>query len=90
MRNTTITRRLRAAAILSASIALAVPAFVATPAQAGVLHKHPTAAGVGAGLVAHHMAKKSAAKGGHSLAARHPIATGVVAGVAAHHMLKKK
>ena len=85
-----MTNLLRSAAILSASAAIAIPAFLATPAQAGILHKHPTAAGVGAGLVAHHMAKKSAAKGGHSLAARHPIATGVVAGAAAHHMLKKK
>ena len=75
---------LRKAALLAAAVALAVPA------SAGVLHNHPKAAGIGAGLAAHHMAKKSAAHGGHGMMAHHPKATGVAAGVAAHHMLKKK
>lgn len=83
---TTLTRT---AALLPAVAALAVSALFAAPAQAGVLHKHPTAAGVGAGMAAHHMAKNSAAKGGHGMTARHPKATGVAAGMAAHHMLKK-
>ncbi len=79
----------RKAALLSAAVALSISAFLAAPAQAGILHKHPTAAGVGAGIAAHHMAKKSAAGGGHGMMARHPKTTGVAAGMAAHHMLKK-
>ena len=79
-------------ALLPAALA---PAFLTSPVHAGLLHKHPTAAGVAAGLAAHHMAKKGAAgRMAHgkkpNLAERHPMATGVVAGVAAHHMLKKK
>jgi hypothetical protein len=78
------------AAIVPAALALLVPAFVCSPATAGPLKKHPVAAGVGAGLIAHHMAKKSAAKGGHGIMARHPKATGVAAGLAVHHVLKHK
>lgn len=64
------------------------------PAQAGILQKHPVAAGAAAGLAAHHFAKKGAAsraaKGKRpNLAERHPIVSGVAAGAAAHHMLKK-
>lgn len=83
-----MTSIVRKAALLPAALALALPAFVA-PAQAGILHRHPKATGVVAGLAAHHMAKKSAQHGGHSLAARHPVATGVAAGLAAHHLAKK-
>lgn len=76
--------------VLAAAGALLIPAFFAAPTQAkGLLHRHPGAAGLAAGLAAHHMAKKSAAHGGHGMMARHPKATGVVAGMAAHHMLKK-
>ncbi len=79
----------RIAALLAAG-ALLAPAFFGAPAQAkGLLHRHPVAAGAAAGLAAHHMAKKSAAKGHHGVMARHPKATGVIAGMAAHHALKK-
>lgn len=81
-------------ALLPAALALAAPAFLTAPAQASLLHKHPTAAGAAAGLAAHHIAKKGASsRMAHgkrpNLAQRHPLATGVIAGVAAHHMLKK-
>ena len=80
--------------LLPAVLALAAPALLTSPAQAGLLHKHPTAAGVAGGLAAHHMAKKGAeGRMAHgqkpNLAERHPVATGVIAGAAAHHMLKK-
>jgi len=39
--------------------------------------------------MAHHMAKKSAAHGGHGMMARHPMLTGVAAAGAMHHMTKK-
>lgn len=83
-----MTTLFRKAAALTGAAALILSACLA-PASAGVLHKHPKAAGVGAGIAAHHMAKKSAAGGGHGMMARHPKTTGVAAGVAAHHMLKK-
>jgi hypothetical protein len=85
-----MTKLSRTAAAVPAALALLTPSFVCSPATAGPLKKHPVAAGVAAGLVAHHMAKKSAAKGGHGVMARHPKATGVVAGLAVHHALKKK
>jgi len=78
----------KAAALAAA--ALLVPALLVAPVQAkGLLHMHPVAAGAAAGLAAHHMAKKSAAHGGHGMMARHPKTTGVVAGLAAHRALKK-
>jgi hypothetical protein len=40
--------------------------------------------------MAHHMAKKSAAKGSHNVMARHPKATGLAAGLTVHHALEKK
>ncbi len=81
-------------ALLPAALALLAPSLLPVPAQAGFLHKHPTAAGVGAGLIAHHMAKKGASsRMAHgkkpNLMERHPMATGILAGAAAHHMLKK-
>ena len=81
-------------ALLPVGAVLLTSAFLTVPAQAGILHKHPVAAGAAAGLAAHHMAKKGASsRAAHgkkpNLAERHPMATGVVAGVAAHHMLKK-
>lgn len=81
-------------ALLPATLALAAPAFLTAPAHAGILKKHPTAAGAAAGLAAHHIAKKGAhSRMAHgkrpNLAQRHPVATGVIAGAAAHHMLKK-
>ncbi len=72
-------------AILSAALTLAVSTAFLAPAQAGLMHKHPTATGIGAGLAAHHMAKH--AHGG--LMHKHPIMTGVAAGAIAHHMAKK-
>ena len=60
-------------ALVSAALTLAVSTAFLAPAQAGLMHKHPTATGIGAGLVAHHMAKH--AHGG--LMHRHPIMTGL-------------
>ena len=74
---------------LSALLVLAPVLLTGSVQAKNILQKHPTASGVAAGVAAHHMAKKSAAHGGHGLMARHPVATGVVAGAAAHHMLKK-
>jgi len=71
-------------ALLSATLALAASTAFVAPAQAGLLHKHPTATGVAAGLAAHHMAKH--AHGGFMH--RHPVMTGVGAGMIAHHMAK--
>ena len=72
--------------------ALLVTATV--PAQAGILHKHPVAAGAAAGLAAHHFAKKGAAGRAANgqrpnFAERHPMMTGVAGAGVAHHMLKK-
>ena len=88
-----MTTKLTLPALLPAFAALLLPALN-TPAQAGILHKHPVAAGAAAGLVAHHMAKKGAAgRMAHgqrpNLAERHPIMSGVAGGAMAHHMLKK-
>ena len=68
-----------------AALALAAPVFVQAPAQAGIMHKHPTMTGMAAGMAAHHMAKKH----GHGMMHRHPMITGMAAGMAAHHMAKK-
>lgn len=77
-----------------AALALLAPTALSAPANAGILHKHPKAAGAVAGLAAHHMVKKGAAtraaKGQKpNLAQRHPVATGLAAAVATHHVLKK-
>jgi hypothetical protein len=74
--------------------ALALPAALVLltstlSVQANPLKKHPHLATAGAGLMAHHMAKKSAAHGGHGMMARHPMLTGVAAAGAMHHMTKK-
>lgn len=74
--------------------AAAILATAMLPAQAGILHKHPVAAGAAAGLAAHHMAKKGAAgRMAHgqkpNFAERHPVVTGVAGAGLAHHMLKK-
>ncbi len=79
---------------LSALLPAALLLTATVPAQAGILHKHPVAAGAAAGLAAHHFAKKGAAgRMAHgqkpNFAERHPMATGIAGGVAAHHMLKK-
>lgn len=71
-------------AVLAAALALAAPAVFTAPANAGILHRHPIAASLAAGMAAHHMAKH--AHGG--MMHRHPMMTGVAAGMAAHHMLK--
>jgi hypothetical protein len=83
-------------AILSAILAMAFLAFGARPAQAqhSFLHRHRTAAAIGAGLAAHHYAKKGAAARARSgrrpnFAERHPILSGLAAGAATHHILKK-
>jgi hypothetical protein len=80
--------------LAAAGAALLAPTFLTSPAQAGILHKHPVAAGAAAGLAAHHMAKKGAAsRAAHgkkpNLAERHPVLSGLAAGGVAHHMLKK-
>ena len=81
-------------ALLAAGAALLAPTLLTGPAQAGILHKHPVAAGAAAGLAAHHLAKKGAAGRAASgkkpnLAERHPMLSGIAAGAAAHHTLKK-
>ena len=79
MSKTTLTfSLLGVAATIAASLA------IITPAQAGILHNHPTATGIGVGLAAHHMAKH--AHGG--MMHRHPVMTGIAAGAVAHHMAK--
>ena len=80
---------------LSALLPAAALLLSATvPAQAGILHKHPTLAAGAAGLAAHHMAKKGAAtRMAHgqkpNMAERHPMISGMAGAAAAHHMLKK-
>ena len=71
--------------LIPAALALLSATALVPSVQANPLTKHPTATGVGAGLVAHHMAKH--AHGG--IMHKHPIMTGVAAGVVAHHMAKK-
>ena len=70
--------------VLSATLAVGATAFVSTPAQAGILHRHPKMAGVGAAIAAHHIAKHH----GHGFMHRHPTMTAVGAGLAAHHIAK--
>lgn len=71
--------------LIPAALALLTATALVPSVQANPLTKHPTATGVGAGLVAHHMAKH--AHGG--IMHKHPVMTGVAAGVVAHHMAKK-
>ncbi len=78
-----IRNRKAALALVPAVAALCATAFSA-PAQAGILNRHHKAAGLAAGLAAHHMAKTH----GHGMMHRHPIMTGIVAGGVANHMLK--
>jgi len=59
-----------------------------------IVQRHPTIAGIGAGVATHHMLKKSAArkKAMHqklNFAERHPTLSGIAAGVATHHIIKK-
>ena len=79
----------RASAALTVATAI-LPILLAGSVRANVLKKHPTAAGIGAGLIAHHMAKNAAAHGSHNIMARHPMATGIIAGAIVRHHLKKK
>ena len=70
--------------LLGAAATIAASLAIIAPAQAGILHNHPTATGIGAGLAAHHMAKHA-----HSgMMHRHPVMTGIAAGAVAHHMAK--
>ncbi len=71
--------------LIPAALALLTASALTPAAQANPFKKHPTATAIGAGLVAHHMAKK--AHGG--IMHRHPMATAVGAGMIAHHMAKK-
>lgn len=82
------------AVIASAGFALSTLMPATSFAQGGILHRHPKAAGVIAGIAAHHAAKKGAqnrtAQGRRpNFAERHPILSGVAAGAATHHILKK-
>lgn len=91
----TLTKFIAPALLPAAFLASTLSSMLLTgPAQAGILHKHPVAAGAAAGLAAHHIAKKGAASRAASgkkpnLAERHPVLSGIAAGAAAHHMLKK-
>ena len=71
--------------LIPAALALLTVTALVPSVQANPLTKHPTATGIGAGIVAHHMAKH--AHGG--MMHRHPMMTGVGAGMIAHHMAKK-
>lgn len=73
-------------ALIPATLAVFAATSLAVPAQAGILNRHHKAAGLAAGLAAHHMAKHSH---GNGMMHRHPVLTGIVAGAAANHMLKK-
>lgn len=79
-----MTKITRVSSTLTAAIVVAASAISLLPAQAGVLHNHPTATGIAAGIAAHHMAKH--AHGG--MMHRHPMMTGLAAGAVAHHMAK--
>ncbi len=70
---------------IAAALAVLTAGALVPAAQANPLTKHPTATGIGAGMMAHHMAKH--AHGG--MMHRHPMMTGVGAGMIAHHMAKK-
>lgn len=72
--------------LIPAALAILTASALSPAAQANPFKKHPTATGIGAGMVAHHMAKH--AQGG--LMHKHPMATAVGAGMIAHHMAKKK
>ena len=74
----------RTFSLLGVAATIAASLAIITPVQAGILHNHPTATGIGAGLAAHHMAKH--AHGG--MMHRHPVMTGIAAGAVAHHMAK--
>jgi len=74
-----------ALAAVPAVLILFASTTLIAPAEAGFLNRHHKAAGLAAGLSAHHMAKH--AHGGFMH--KHPIMTGIVAGAAANHMLKK-
>ena len=82
-------RNKRTMASMTAALAILMPTLISVPAHAGFLKRHPVASGVAAGLIAHHMAKKSAKHGHRGFLARHPVATGVVTGALVHHHLKK-
>ena len=71
--------------LIPAALALLTASALVPAAQANPLTKHPTATGIGAGMMAHHMAKHT--HGG--MMHRHPMATAVGAGMIAHHMAKK-
>lgn len=71
--------------LIPAVLAILTASALAPAAQANPFKNHPTATGIGAGMVAHHMAKH--AHGG--MMHRHPMATAVGAGMVAHHMAKK-
>ncbi len=71
--------------LIPAALALLTATAIVPAAQANPFTKHPTATGVGAGMMAHHMAKH--AHGGFMH--KHPMMTGVGAGMIAHHMAKK-
>ncbi len=72
--------------LIPAALAILMASAFSPAAQANPFKKHPTATGIGAGMIAHHMAKH--AHGG--MMHKHPMATAVGAGLIAHHMAKKK
>lgn len=72
------------------AVSMFLPIITSVNVQANPLKRHPMMASIGAGMVAHHMAKKSARHGHHGIMARHPKMTGMAAGMAMHHMMKKK
>ncbi len=91
-----IRTHLRRDRALIAAGAAAMTLLTVSPAafSQNIIQRHPTAAGVAAGVATHHLLKKSAArkKAMHqklNFAERHPTLTGIAAGVATHHIIKK-
>ena len=71
--------------LIPAALAILTASALSPAAQANPFKKHPTATAIGAGMMAHHMAKHAHSGVMH----RHPMATAVGAGLLAHHMAKK-
>ena len=89
-----ITAKTRNRMIATGAAALTMLTVSPAAFSQNIVQRHPTIAGIGAGVATHHMLKASAARKkaqGKKLnfAERHPTLTGIAAGVATHHVIKK-
>ena len=89
----TLTKQIRNRALASSAVALSLLTLSPAAFSQNVIQRHPTMAGIGAGVATHHMLKKSAAykKAHHqklNFAERHPTLSAIGAGVATHHVIK--